>query len=340
MGRIWLRDVAEAAGVSVSAASHAINRTGTLAEATRARILRAAEELGYERDPVLSGIAARRFQHSNAKAYLPVAVLSVVTGNERLREMAEFPLDLARETGKRFGIRLLDPVIVEGVREAERRLGQWYRRGVEGILIGSAENPTVFASEAWDPFTVLGIGDIPAPFPFHKVETDWGHSVRLCYEKLWAAGCRKIGITLIGKTDITHQDKVRLGAFLSEGHLREGAELVPPLFLDPPGGKSEILEWYAAHRPAGWITWPLHPVYHLMEACVRIPEDLKVALLYMREENRWNKGMACMRGDFRSLMDQRMRLFHNQLRHTEKGRPPYPFTHRIQMQWRDGWTAR
>jgi len=338
MKKIWLRDVAEAAGVSVSAASHAVNRTGTLAEATRTRILKQAEKLGYERDPVLSEIAARRFRQTKAKDYLPVAVMSVVTGNERLREMKEFPLHLARKVGRRFGIRLLDPVIVESVKEGERRLGRWYRRGVEGVLIGTAENATLFASQALNPFTVLGIGDIPVPFPFHKVETDWGHSVRICYEKLWAAGCRKIGITLIGKKDPTYQDKVRLGAFLSEGQLREGAEPVPPLFLDPPAKPGEVWEWYATHRPDGWITWPLHPLYHLMEAGVRIPGDLKVALLHIGKEIQWNKDMAGMCGNPEQLMEQRMRLFHDQLRHTEKGRPPYPLTHRIQMRWRDGWT--
>lgn len=162
--------------------------------------------------------------------------------------------------------------------------------------------------------------------------------MRICYEKLWAAGCRRIGITLIGKTDCTHQDKVRLGAFLSEGHLRGGADLVPPLFLDPPGSKEEIFDWYAAHQPDGWITWPLHPVYHLMEAGVRIPGDLKVALLHINEEIHWYKDMAGMRNDPGPLMEQRMRLFHDQLRHTERGRPRHPLTHRIQLQWRDGWT--
>lgn len=42
-----IRDVAKHAGVSVTAASYALNGTGTIAEATRRRVLEAAEELNY-----------------------------------------------------------------------------------------------------------------------------------------------------------------------------------------------------------------------------------------------------------------------------------------------------
>lgn len=42
-----IRDVAKRAGVSVTAASYALNNTGTIGEATRKRVLEAAEELNY-----------------------------------------------------------------------------------------------------------------------------------------------------------------------------------------------------------------------------------------------------------------------------------------------------
>ncbi len=42
-----IRDVAKRAGVSITAASYALNATGTLADATRQRVLKAAEELNY-----------------------------------------------------------------------------------------------------------------------------------------------------------------------------------------------------------------------------------------------------------------------------------------------------
>lgn len=52
MGKVTLADVAAAANVSKAAASFAFNQPDRLSEETLRRVLRAAEELGYVRDPM------------------------------------------------------------------------------------------------------------------------------------------------------------------------------------------------------------------------------------------------------------------------------------------------
>lgn len=54
--RITIRDVARAAGVSITAVSHALNGKGTLSAATRKRISEAADRLGYQPDPLARGM--------------------------------------------------------------------------------------------------------------------------------------------------------------------------------------------------------------------------------------------------------------------------------------------
>ena len=44
---VTIKDVAEAAGVSISAVSYAINHSGPVSEEKKIRILKAVEELGY-----------------------------------------------------------------------------------------------------------------------------------------------------------------------------------------------------------------------------------------------------------------------------------------------------
>lgn len=51
-----IRDVARAADVSITAVSHALNGKGTLAAATRQRIIQAADRLGYQPDPLARGM--------------------------------------------------------------------------------------------------------------------------------------------------------------------------------------------------------------------------------------------------------------------------------------------
>lgn len=307
MAKVWLKDVAHAAGVSVAAASQAINRTGTLAEKTRERILAVAHELGYERDPILSGIASKRFRHGSASDYLPIAIVSLVASNQRLLFENEFPLALAREIGARYGFAFDAPKIFAEERALEEHLLLLRNRGVEGVLFGSMEGTARFDSELWNAFSVLGIGDIPSFFPFNKVETDWGHSVRVCFGKLREA----------------------------ESHTAEDAEPIPP-FYDTPGDERDeaaIFDWYRSHRPDGLIAWPLGAVFLLRKSGVAIPGEVKVALLKGNPLDAWYAGFSGMILNARRMTELRLRFLFDQLRHNERGKPENPVTHRIQLQW-------
>ncbi len=54
--KITIRDVAKAAGVSITAVSHALNGKGTLSASTRQRIMETADRLGYQPDPLARGL--------------------------------------------------------------------------------------------------------------------------------------------------------------------------------------------------------------------------------------------------------------------------------------------
>jgi LacI family transcriptional regulator len=58
--RATIRDVARAAGVSYQTVSRVLNATGPVADGTRARVVRAIEDLGYEPDPVATSLATRQ----------------------------------------------------------------------------------------------------------------------------------------------------------------------------------------------------------------------------------------------------------------------------------------
>lgn len=57
---VTIRDVAAKAGVSITAVSHALNDKGTVSEATRAKVRRVAEDLGYQADAFARGMRQAR----------------------------------------------------------------------------------------------------------------------------------------------------------------------------------------------------------------------------------------------------------------------------------------
>lgn len=82
---VTIRDVAEAAGVSISAVSYAINNSGPVSEEKRARIMKAVEELGY----VQNGMArSLRLQKKGFIGYFANSLYGVFYG-EVLRGIEE-----------------------------------------------------------------------------------------------------------------------------------------------------------------------------------------------------------------------------------------------------------
>lgn len=57
---ITIRDVANRAGVSITAVSHALNDKGTISAATREKVKRVAEEMGYQADALARGLRRSR----------------------------------------------------------------------------------------------------------------------------------------------------------------------------------------------------------------------------------------------------------------------------------------
>ena len=116
-----LRDVAERSGVSISTASRALNNRADVSPATRARVLRAAEELGY----VHSSLAKGLWSGSTKTVGVVVTTISnpfyanVVTGIESVldREAYNIVLNSSHEDPMRElrAVRLLLEQRVDGI---------------------------------------------------------------------------------------------------------------------------------------------------------------------------------------------------------------------------------
>jgi DNA-binding LacI/PurR family transcriptional regulator len=78
MPKITLKEVAERAGVSKTAASYAFNRPEQLSEETLARVLAMADELGYSPDPVARNLKKRQTGYIGILVPQP---LSAITRN-------------------------------------------------------------------------------------------------------------------------------------------------------------------------------------------------------------------------------------------------------------------
>jgi LacI family transcriptional regulator len=95
--RTSIKEIAEACGVSTQAVSYALNNSGRLSEETRTRIIEAARNMGYRRNPVADTMKSKRFgsvallQSTNSNyGWIPSSLI-----NELHRELSNHDLNLS-----------------------------------------------------------------------------------------------------------------------------------------------------------------------------------------------------------------------------------------------------
>src|SRR3954471_12124231 len=193
--RPTIADVAARAGVSSAAVSFAVNGRPGVGEATRRRILAAAEELGWR-----PSASARALTEARARAVgllLARSLDQLEVDPFFVRFLAGIERTLARSDH--------DLVLRVAERIAGAACGQLAAAGrVDGFLLCDVEvDDERFAllAEAGVPAVVAGHPVSPCPFPW--VETAHADGMRLVAEHLLALGHRRIGF-VGGSADYEH----------------------------------------------------------------------------------------------------------------------------------------
>ena len=127
MTRASLRDVASVSGVSFQTAGKVLNGKGSVSEATRERILRAARDLNYVPNAVARGLVTRK-----------TFTIGIVASDLADAELARFVVGAEREARSRGHAVLLGNVDSEGT-DAERYLRMLLERRVDGILTAAPQ---------------------------------------------------------------------------------------------------------------------------------------------------------------------------------------------------------
>lgn len=339
MAEVWLKDVARAAGVSVSAASHALNGTGNISAGTRERIRAVAEDLGYRRNAALSAIAARRWQSGGSSRYARVGFISVIESAQRMQQAGGVDQTVLERSGLEHGMQIDKHQALNSLAQLRDYIKRLTRMGYEGLLLMNSDAEEWLAELNPARLSVLGINDLPNAFPFHRIETDWGHAVRECYQRLEKAGCRRIGAALPRHNVRTAQERNRLGAYYSEA-AGEGLEDLVPILETSLGASeatqcAEMLAWYRRHRPDGIVFWIPTPVYGLMKDGMRIPEEVQVACINKIREP-WFEPFSGVVASSTILAEEASRLLFEMIVHRRQGRPKHPICHRLRMPWSPG----
>lgn len=294
--------------------------------------------MGYYPDPMLQALTAYRQGRKPPTEHAPLAWLSGEAESViRPDSLFSFYFKGAWTRARQFGYRLEEFLLGEEGMTSERMEKILLARGITGILIAPQPQsaPPGMIGMNWERFAAVTFGYTLFSPSLHRVTSHHGKAARLAVLKLMEAGYRRIGL-YVGRTANTRVAGGWLGGFA--GAVLENPTLawIDPLLPDRLC-LEEFLQWRQAKRIDAVITWGGFIDMVRQSGCLRIPEDLGMASLRVREENTDHSGVD--QNDVEigvTAVDTLLGM----LRANERGEPTVRRSILIEGVWREGATTR
>jgi LacI family transcriptional regulator len=274
-----LRDIAEATGVSLAAASLALNDRPGVSEETRRRVLAAAAKMGYVRRAERKRQQARGFIGFVIEE-LPFPVFADIFYGEVVHGIDQAAHELGFSTGF---------TVVEGNRPAEARAKVWQMlRGnrVRGLIVIGGSNliDELVRELARQPVPLVLLDNYLYDVPLDGIEMDHAIGGYLATRHLIEIGHREIGF-------VAGPAKYRTLSDRADGYrralLEAGLAVDPDLIAYPPGihgskkGYHEMRDLLArSRRPTAVFAVSDKAAFGAIDAIrehgLRVPEDISL----------------------------------------------------------------
>ncbi len=281
---VSIRDVAAAAGISKSAASYALRHDPSISKATRDRVWRIAERLGYSRDARL-GQWMTKVRNSSTKGLLPIAWLNTDTiPSFRDTKFLSPYLEGAEQRCLELGYRL-DEIWMRQPGLTQGRISRILRhRGIEGIVIGYTLRHMRLN---FDRLAAVSLeGGLLAP-RLHRVTSNVTFNLTLAIKSLWRLGYRRIGVCLTEQVDRFSHHLVRstLHHWASTLSVNERVEpLFHPISLRDDAKAPQVAAWVRKEKPEVIVCHDNRMLQWLQEMGYQIPRQMGVVHLALDDD--------------------------------------------------------
>ena len=335
--RITLRDVAIKAGVHVTTVSMALRNHASLPEATRERIQRLAEKMGYRPDPMLSALWAYR---RVAKPIIDPPRIAYLT-EWRTREawMAEDAHARIYEGARLRALALGYLFEHIWLREPGTTAARWnkilWTRNFSGFIIAPLPVGRGHSRLDWDRFSAVRIDPSMVWPRLHSVGNNQYRCMQIAFRESRRRGYRRIGFAM-KKLNNERVDLLWSAGFLTEQSRHQDKEPVPMLITDRWGPEA-FKEWYLRHRPDVVLSNHLKVLHWMREMGVRIPAQAGFIDLDCMAANGEHAGVSQNHANVgAAAIDVLTRM----IQQNERGIPAVPQTIYLDGAWMEGKTVK
>jgi LacI family transcriptional regulator len=325
-----MREVAKLAGVSHMTVSLALRNHPSVAEETRDRVLKIADEHGYRPDPMVSRVmAGLRFGKEAGHVLAYVTQFGRMDWKNHHVHGATFRG--AKEAAEKFGYRMeifeMGPYGVSG-----RRLRQiLYTRSIQGLIINSDPERVGHLGFDLSRFSMVQLGTGIVRPVLHRVTTNAVHNLNTALRRLRRLGAQRVGMVLDAKVDVRNEH-AWTSTFATYAKSIPASLRVPPLMPERMDF-SVFRKWFEKHRPDAIVCIESRMLQWLADLGVEYPSEVQVAALDLSEKD---AGFAGMRQNHEAVGRIALEMLLGQIHVNDLGVPEVPRTTMIDGHWVDG----
>ncbi len=335
-----LREIARRAGVSHTTVSLSLRNDPSIPEATRDRLRRLADEMGYRSNVLVSALMSqvRLKQPKTAPE-----VVGFLTGGPTPDEWQNHSASVgfyegARKRAQQLGMRLEPFWLGPGGAASASTCRILRARGIRGHLITPFAVP-VYAHELdWAHLICVGLGYVFNQHALHRATHNHFRAALLAYQQLLALGYERIALMLESEQN-SRVNYGWLGGYLAAQNTSHGARL-EPLLTTSEAGQASLRAWLRKTRPDAVIGFGPSQYRALRDLGCAIPQDLafialdveQMRLAHFEDVSGINQNQPLIGA---TAID----ILASQLYHNELGLPQRPVYSMIEGHWVAGSTA-
>lgn len=341
MAQVTLKDVARVAEVHFTTVSLALRGHPSIPEATRERIRRTAERMGYVPNPVYQALTRRR--QKSATPSRPPALAYVVNrppelGFDALPHHRYF-LAAGRAQAEALGYRLELLFVSDDHHSSDSLEAYLAAERIEGVVVAAFEPGFGNLVLDWSRYAVVKIDSEHIEPAATLVTNDQEQVTRLAFRRLRELGYRRIGLA-VGRADEDCTRRRYTAGLLLEQAQVEVEERIPPLLFPYNISASDaaglVGRWVRRHRVDAVMSNWSNVDDVCRQAGLSVPENVACAGLCMGEPNPHMAGVVTSLASVgREVISTLARL----LRSGQRGLPEFPVRTFIEGYWQDGPTA-
>ncbi len=335
-----LREIARRAGVSHTTVALSLRNHPSIPEATRERLRRLADGLGYRSNVLVSALMSqvRLKQHKSAPE-----VVGFLTGGATAEDWKNHSFSVgcfegARQRAQQLGMRVEPFWLGLGGASATATCRMLQARAIHGNLITPFPVPVYGHELDWAHMICVGLGYVYNNHALHRATHNHFRGAFLAYEKLVGLGYRRIGL-MLDQDENRRVNYLWLGGYLAAQRTMAAARL-EPLLNSGSGNNSRVKAWLRKMKPEAVIGFGPRQFLTLTQLGCQIPRDVayvaldveQTHLAHVEEVTGINQNLSLIGA---TAID----ILASQLYHNEQGLPQRPVFSVIEGFWVDGRTA-